>query len=103
MKEGKITSAKRSLETLQQKTVEFIDLINRLKGKNTLNKNNILVFDETVIGGGARVPLVIGERRASAGGSINAVIVCERTLGCYIPFSMPDGSKYTLLCFHFQK
>ena len=35
---------------------------------------------------------MIGERRDSGGGNINALETRERALGCYIPFSMPDGS-----------
>ena len=62
-----------------------------MKG-NRMNKNNIVVFDETIVGDGAYVPIVIGERRDSGGGNINALAARERALGCYIPFSMPDGS-----------
>jgi len=57
-----------------------------------MNKNNIVVFDETVVGDGAHVPLVIGEQRDSGGGNINTLQVRERALGTYIPFSMPDGN-----------
>jgi len=58
----------------------------------TINKNNIVVFDEIIVGDTISLPLVIGERRKSGGGNINVVEVREFALGCYIPFSMPDGS-----------
>ena len=57
-----------------------------------MNKRNTFVFDETVIGDCCKIPLVIGERRKSGGGNINMIRVREKALGCYIPFSMPDGS-----------
>ena len=55
-------------------------------------KRNTFVFDETVIGDCCGIPVVIGERRNSGGGSINVLFFCEKALGCYIPFSVPDCS-----------
>ena len=89
---GKITSPTRCLETTQEKTKEFIDLMNSYMRGNTLNAKNLVVFDECVIGDNKYVPVVIGERRKSGGGNINVLRVREKALGCYIPFSMPDGS-----------
>ena len=89
---GKITSPIRCRDTTQEKTKEFISLINRYRRKNTLNKRNTFVFDETIIGDSCRIPLVIGERRKCGGGNINVIRIREKALGCYIPFSMPDGS-----------
>ena len=60
--------------------------------RNTMNKRNIFVFDETVVGDGGSLPIVIGEKRNSGGGNLNALRIREKALGCYIPFSMPDGS-----------
>ena len=89
---GKITSPIRCRDTTQEKTKEFISLINRYRRKNTLNKRNTFVFDETIIGDSCRIPLVIGERGKCGGGNINVIRIREKALGCYIPFSMPDGS-----------
>jgi len=60
--------------------------------RNTLNKNNPVVFDETVIGNNSYVPVVIGERRKSGRSNMNVLRIREKALGCYIPFSMPDGT-----------
>ena len=57
-----------------------------------MNKRNTFVFDETVIGDCCKIPLVIGQRQKSGGGNINVLRIREKALGCYIPFSMPDGS-----------
>ena len=92
MKKGKVTSARRCFESMQQNTIEFIDSINDFRLGNSMNFNNIVVFDETIIGDGEYIPVVIGEKRDSGGGNINALQTRERALGCYIPFSMPDGS-----------
>ncbi len=89
---GKVTSRNRSYMGMLQKTREFISLINRHMEGNTMNSSNIVVFDETVIGDDVKVPVVIGERRKSGGGTINVSYTRELALGCYIPFSMPDGS-----------
>jgi len=89
---GKITSPTRDARTTQEKTKRFIALLNTYRKRNTMNKRNMFVFDETVIGDGCTIPLVIGERRKSGGGNINVLRIREKALGCYIPFSMPDGS-----------
>ena len=57
VKEEEVTSSKRSLYTLLQYTEDFIDLINTLRGGNTLNKNNIEILDESVFDDGSRIPL----------------------------------------------
>ena len=51
----------------------------------------MFVFDETIIGHKGTLPKVIGERRASGGGTINVIQKRERALGSYIPFSTLDG------------
>ena len=57
-----------------------------------LCEKNIFVFDETIIGHKGTLPLVIGERRDSGGGTVNVFRTRERALGCYIPFSTLDGN-----------
>ncbi len=91
MKPGKQTSPTRCLETMQQLTEKFVDLIQRYIGSGIMNKNNIVVFDETKVGDIPSLPLCIGESKDSAGRNINFVEIQEATLGCYIPFSMPNG------------
>ena len=91
-KRGKITSPTRCLGTTQEKIKEFISVLNKYRTGNTLNKRNMFVFDETIIGDSCTIPLVIGEQKKSGGGNINVLRVREKALGCYIPFSMPDGT-----------
>ncbi len=91
-RKGKITSPKRTYEAMLQKTEDFIDEVNNYMAGNRMNSSNIVVFDETIIGDTVSVPVVIGERRKSGGGTINVTYTRELALGCYIPFSMPDGS-----------
>ena len=57
-----------------------------------MNSHNIVVFDESVIGDSVTVPVVIGEKRKSGGSNNNYVQTRQARLGCYIPFSMPDGT-----------
>ena len=75
-----------------QNTLDFIDTLDDIMALNIVNKNNTVVFDETIIGDDFSVPIVVGERKDSAGGNINVVRTRELAQGCYIPFSMPDGS-----------
>ena len=56
-----------------------------------MNKNNTVVFDETNTGDNVYVSLIIGERRDSGGGNINALATRERSLGCYILLSVLDS------------
>jgi len=51
-----------------------------------------VVFDETIIGDNGKLLKVIGERRKSDGGNNHVVQARGSSLGCYIPFSMADGS-----------
>ena len=89
---GKITSKTRCYESMLQKTQEFISSMDEIMATNVINKKNMMVFDETIIGVDVSPPIVIGERKDSGGGTVNVVDVCEFILGCYIPFSMPDGT-----------
>jgi len=43
---GEITSPTRCLDTTQEKTQEFVSLLDRYMKGNTMNKRNIFVFDE---------------------------------------------------------
>ena len=90
-KEGKITSPTRSSNTMLERTKEFIDMMNTLIERGVINKSNLLVFDETIIGDGDSCCQVIGERKDSGGGNINVLRTREQALGCYIPFSTVDG------------
>jgi len=92
MHRGKLTSPVRCSETVISDTDKFIDLMNKGISTNKINKNNIVVFDETIIGGSLSLPVVIGERRDSGGGTIHVEQVRDLMLGCYIPFSMTDGT-----------
>ena len=56
-----------------------------------MNKNNIVVFDETQVGDMPSLPLCIGESKDSGGKNVNFVEIQGAALGCYIPFPMPDG------------
>ena len=75
-----------------QKTLDFIASMDEIMATHVINKNNIVVFDETIIKDGGTLPIVIGERKESGGGTVNVIDIKAYPLGCYIPFSMPDGS-----------
>ena len=66
-KRGTITSKKRCYEQMVQNTLDFIDALDDIMGLNIINECNIVVFDETIIGDDFSVPIVIGERKDSAG------------------------------------
>lgn len=91
-RKGKMTSPTRCSDRMLQKTEEFIEELDPFMASHHMNKNNIVVFDETIIGDDVSLPLVIGERRKSGGGNLNVNQPRQGALGCYIPFSMPDGS-----------
>ena len=74
-------------------TREFIAEFGMLVATKKANEKNIFVFDETIIGSNPALPLVIGERKDSAGGNNNVIQTCESALGSAIPFSMIDGSS----------
>jgi len=89
---GKVTSKTRCYEQMLQKTEEFIASLDEIMAMNVINKSNTFVFDETIITDGGTLPIVIGERKDSGGGTVTVLDVRAYPLGCYIPFSMPDGS-----------
>jgi len=92
VRKGKVTSPTRNPGRMLEMTQDFIGMLNSRMLTNTINKRNLFVFDETIIGDSISLPLVIGERRNSGGGTINVIQTREKALGSYIPFSMPDGS-----------
>ena len=89
---GKVTSPTRSLDNMDKLTEKFIADLTPLIESNTLNKNNMFVFDETIIGDSDVKQLFIGERRKSGGGSITVFKRRSKALGCFIPFSKCDGT-----------
>ena len=76
-----------------QKTKEFVSTLNDLFQSKTINNNNLVVFDETVIGESESLPIVIGEKIDSGGGNISVVRTRESMLCSYIPISMSDGNS----------
>ena len=92
IRKGKVTSPTRWSSRMKEKTEDFIRKIDKRIASHKMNESNTFVFDETIIGNSISLPLVIGERRKSGGGNINVFHTREKALGCYIPFSMPDGS-----------
>ena len=89
---GKLTSPTRNTSVMEKKTEEFISLMNRCLERNVLNKNNIVVFDETVIGDSGSLPKVFTVTRKSGGGNATVVQTREDILGCFIPFTLADGT-----------
>jgi len=89
---GKITSKTRCYDLMLQKTQDFVASMSELMATKIINKSNTFVFDETIIGNGGSLPIVIGERKESGGGTVNVLETRALPLGCYIPFSMPDGN-----------
>ena len=89
---GKLTSPKRCLSTMLPMTNKFINDFEQLRAEKKLCDKNIFVFDETIIGQKGTLPIVIGERRVSGGGTVNVCRPRERALGSYIPFSTLDGN-----------
>ena len=89
---GKITSPTRCHGVTKQRTEDFIASMDIIMRKKIINQNNMVAFDETVIGDSVSIPIVIGERKDSGGGTVNVCKIREVALGTYIPFSLPDGS-----------
>jgi hypothetical protein len=58
-----------------------------------MNQNNMVVFDETVIGDCVSQCKCLGERTDFGGNSNYAYETCVSALGSQIPFSLPDGSS----------
>ncbi len=73
-------------------TNNFIRDYEQLLAEKKICESNVFVFDETIIGHKGTLPLVIGERRDSGGGTVNVFRTREGALGCIIPFSTLDGN-----------
>ena len=91
-RKGKITSPTRKSCSTITKTQNFINMFDKKIQSGKVNYHNIVVFDETINGDSVTVPVVIGQRRNSGGNNNNVVHTRQARLGCYIPFSMPDGT-----------
>jgi len=89
---GKTTSPARSSDIMDQKTEEFIADVEPLIESNSINKNNLFVFDETYIGDPLCEELRIGELRKSGGGNVNMYRKRGKAVGAFIPFSKCDGT-----------
>ena len=74
VKYAKETSPKRSSDVMNIRTQQFVDELDPLFHGNLINRNNLFVFDETLIGQSAHKLLVVGERRKSGGGNINKYV-----------------------------
>jgi len=92
IRHAKITSPTRRRKMMKVDTETFIEMFNRNREKNLMNVNNIVVFDETIISEPPSLPLVLCERRKSGGGNANVYRVQGKALGCYIPFSLANGT-----------
>ncbi len=92
LKTGKLTSPTRSSDVMLQLTNNFIDELGPLFLSKTINERNLFVFDETIIGESDVQQLMVGERRKSGGGNVNVFNKRTKALGCFIPFSMCDGT-----------
>ena len=75
-----------------EKTEDFIELLNNSMASKMMNQNNIVVFDESVIGDCVSQCKRLGEKTDFGGNNINVYETRESALGSYIPFSLPDGS-----------
>ena len=77
---------------MDQETEKFITEVEPLVDRNSINKNNLFVFDETYIGDPVGKQHRVGERRKSGGGNINVFQKRGKALGAFIPFSKSDGT-----------
>ena len=90
---GKMTSPSRSIKDMSLLTEEFIAKISPLFESNLINKNNLFVFDETVIGQSDLKKIFVSERRSSGGGNTNVIWKRTKALGSFTPFSLVDGTS----------
>ena len=66
-----MTSLTRCSDRMLQKTEEFTEELDPFLASHHMSKNNIIIFDETIIGDDISLPLFIGQRRKSGGGNHN--------------------------------
>ena len=91
-KKGKVTSPQRCIEAMQKNTKDFVESMDMIMATNIINENNLVVFDETVIGEDGPLPIVISEEKDVAGNNANVCQTRGQRLGTYLPFSLPDGT-----------
>jgi hypothetical protein len=89
---GVLTSPTRSRGDMSTLAEAFISELDPLITKGVVNAGNMFVFDETIVGGSASLPKVIGEATNVGDGNTHVVRQRERALCSFIPFSQPDGS-----------
>jgi len=92
LRQGKLTSPVRNYKQMLAKTKEFVSAFERIMADKGISQNNIVVFDESIIGDSASLPKVVVEVKESGGGNGNTVAVRRKSLGSIIPFSLNDGS-----------
>ena len=88
----RVTSPKRCIDTVQKNTKDFVESMEMILATNIINKNNIVVFYETVIGEDCAPYIVITEEKDFADNNANVCQTRGQRLGTYIPFSMTNGS-----------
>ena len=91
LRHGKLTSPVRNYKQMLAKTKESISAFECIMAERNISENNIVVFDESIIGDCASLPKVISELKDSGGGNANTIAVRRKSLGSIIPFSMNDG------------
>ena len=96
-----ITSLARSSETVVDRTIEFIKSLVTMMKRNIINKNNNNIVVLLVIA--VLCPRSSEKRKAMQVITSTLYELVKKALGCYIPFSMVDGSTYTLSLFCFLK
>lgn len=89
---GTVTSPSRSSDVMQTLAEDFISELEPLFRRNIINKRNLFVFDETIIGESDTKQLFIGSRRNSGGGNVNVFRTRGKAVGSVTPFSMVDGT-----------
>ena len=85
-------SSTRNYEEMLTKTEEFVSSLTPFFKKNIINRNNLVVFDETVVSVDFTLPKVIGMVLDSGGGNVHVLQSRQSIHFCYIPFSLGDGS-----------
>ena len=91
-KPGKVTSPKRSSDVMDKETEKFIAQVTPLFERKAINKNNLFVCDETMIGDPEVTQQRVGKHRNSGGGNFTLFEKRGKVLGCFLPFSRCDGS-----------
>jgi len=77
---------------MDRETEDFIAKFSKHYMRNAVNKRNLFVCDETIIGDPVTKDLCDSERRKSGGGNPNMFQNRGKALGCFLPFSKCDGS-----------